>query len=75
MGVAEGALAAVEGVAQGARGALVSGEDGPAMRQRLVDARGQRGRGVHTPFIRFGAAEKRWLASQLVLAGIIRAGV
>ena len=57
MGEAEGALVHIELAMQGARGALVGGDDGPALLQRLLNLPGQRVRTVHTPFIRRRGAE------------------
>jgi hypothetical protein len=48
----------IEGMAQGARGALVGGENDPAARQRLLDLLGQRVGIVHTLFIRLKGLEK-----------------
>jgi hypothetical protein len=53
----ERVLVQIEPVVQGARGALVGGEDGPAALQRLLNLPGQRVRIVHTPFIRRMVAE------------------
>ena len=58
VGDAEGVLLQIEGVVYGAGGTLVGGEDDGAALQRLLNLRGQRGRIVHTPFIRFTGAEK-----------------
>lgn len=58
VGDTEGVLVEIEGMAQGAGGALVCGEDGRVGLERLLNLRGQRARIIHTPFIRFVAAEK-----------------
>ena len=57
VGEAERALVQIVPVVQGARGALVGGQDGPAALQRLMNLPGQRVRIVHTPFIRLPDAE------------------
>ena len=59
VGRAEGLLADIVSVAEGAGGSLVGSEDGPAARQRLLDLRGQRVGIGHTPFIRLAGAENR----------------
>lgn len=60
---AEGELLQVELAMQGARGALVGSDDGPALLQRLLNLPEQRVRTVHTPFIRRAGAENAAAAS------------
>ena len=59
MGSPQGALLEVEGTVQSPGGALISGYNRPAARQRFLDLLGQRARNIHTPFIRLETAENR----------------
>ena len=59
VGEAEGLLAAVVCMAQGAGGALVAGEDSPAARQRFENLGRRRVRIIHLPFIRLRGLENR----------------
>jgi hypothetical protein len=68
---AKGALVEIKGVAQGACGALICGDDSPSARQRFCDLLGQRVRMIHTPFIRLPGAEKQRVGESAVWPRIV----